>query len=118
PIKRTPWGTIIFGEETGTGQLYELINPLDTTNVSLNRATGVFSGGTSPQNIVRRGSFGQLAFEGFGLLPNGVMYYGDEQRPANGTPGGAYVKFIPATPWSGGPPISHLNDSPFASGSA
>jgi Alkaline phosphatase PhoX len=117
PAKRTPWGTIIFGEETGNGQLLELIDPLNTTNVQYNRATGVFSGGTNPQNLVRRTGLGQLAYEGLGLLPNGVLYYGDEQRPANGTPGGAYFKFIPATPWSGGPPISNLNDSPFASGS-
>jgi secreted PhoX family phosphatase len=116
PIKRTPWGTIIFGEETGNGQLYELINPLDTASVSLNRATGVFSGGTNPQNLVRRTSLGSLAFEGFGLMPNGVMYYGDEQRPADGTPGGAYFKFVPTNPWTGGAPITDLNSSPFASG--
>ena len=117
PIKRTPWGTIIFGEETGNGQVYELINPLDTTGVTLNRTTGVFSGGTNPQNLIRRTSLGSLAFEGFGLLPNGVMYYGDEQRPANGTPGGAYFKFIPTQPWAGGAPITTLSQSPFASGS-
>lgn len=117
PAKRTPWGTIIFGEETGTGQLLELIDPLNTTDVRYNRATGVFSGGTNPHNLVRRTALGQLAYEGLGLLPNGVLYYGDEQRPSNGTPGGAYFKFIPATPWSGGPPITSLNDSPFASGS-
>jgi len=117
PAKRTPWGTIIFGEETANGQLLELIDPLSTTGVQYNRATGVFSGGTNPQNLVRRTALGQLAYEGLGLLPNGVLYYGDEQRPANGTPGGGFFKFIPTAPWSGGPPISDLNDSPFTAGS-
>jgi len=52
PIRRTAWGTIIFGEEAGnTGQLYELINPLDTTGVTLNRATGLFSGGVTPRTL-------------------------------------------------------------------
>ena len=55
PTRRTPWGTILFGEESGTnGQLYELIDPLHTTNVVLDRTTGVFSGGTGPANLVRR----------------------------------------------------------------
>jgi len=43
------------------------------------------------------------------------MYYGDEQRPGTGTPGGAYFKFIPTTPWAGGE-ISNLGQSPLASG--
>src|SRR5262245_740653 len=77
PAKRTPWGTIIFGEETGNGQLLELIDPLNTTDVRYNRATVCCSGGTNPQNLVRRTALGQLAFEGLGLLPNGVLYYGD-----------------------------------------
>jgi secreted PhoX family phosphatase len=44
------------------------------------------------------------------------MYYGDENRPAQGTPGGAYFKFIPSNPWSGGAPITDLNDSPLTEG--
>lgn len=117
PIKRTAWGTIIFGEETASGQLIELIDPLETTGVQYNRATGVFTGGTGADNFARRTALGQLAYEGLGLLPNGVLYYGDEQRPANGTPGGAYFKFVPTQPWAGGPAITDLSDSPFAAGS-
>jgi hypothetical protein len=56
------------------------------------------------------------AFEGFAVYPNGVVYYGDENRPANGTQGGAYFKFIPDSLWTGGPPISTLAASPFVSG--
>jgi hypothetical protein len=117
PIRRTAWGTIIFGEEAGNaGQLYELIDPLDTTGVTLDRATGVFSGGVNPQNLVRRDVIGRLSFEGLGLLPNGVLYYTDELRPTNGRPGGSYYKFIPTTPFTGTTPIAQLSDSPLTSG--
>ena len=59
---------------------------------------------------------GRLAFEGIALYPNGVMYYGDENRPSQGTPGGAYFKFIPTTPWTGSGVIDHLADSPLTAG--
>ena len=44
-----------------------------------------------------------------------MTYYGDENRPSNGTAGGAYFKFIPASlrdPSAG--PIAGLGDSPYA----
>ena len=118
PVRRTAWGTIIFGEEDGTdGHLYELIDPLHTTGVTLDRTTGTFSGGTNPQNLVRRESLGRLSFEGFGLLPNGVFYYGDELRPSSGKNGGTYYKFVPTTPFTGNTAITSLSQSPFVSGS-
>ncbi len=118
PVRRTAWGTILFGEEAGnTGQVYELIDPLGTTGVTLDRTTGVFSGGTNPQNLVRRDVPGRLSFEGLGLLDNGVLYYGDELRPSGGKAGGSYYKFVPATPFTASAPITQLADSPLASGS-
>jgi secreted PhoX family phosphatase len=42
------------------------------------------------------------------------MYYADENRPLNGTPGGAYFKFIPTTLWNG---QQGLANSPLAAGS-
>jgi Alkaline phosphatase PhoX len=118
PIRRTAWGTIVFGEEAGNaGQLYELIDPLGTTGVTLDRTTGVFSGGTNPQNLVRRDVIGRVSFEGLGLLDSGVLYYTDELRPSGGTAGGSYYKFVPATPFTGSAPITQLADSPLASGS-
>ena len=116
PTHRTPWGTIIVGEELTDGNLIEIINPLQTTNVLFNRVTGTSSGGIGAANIVTRPAVGRLAFEGIGLYPNGVMYYGDENRPLNGTAGGAYFKFIPTVPWLGGSPIASLSQSPLASG--
>lgn len=116
-VRRTAWGTILFSEEAGSGgQTYELMDPLATTGVTLDHTTGVFSGGTGSANLIRRPALGRLSFEGHGLLPNGVMYYGDELRPGNGNAGGAYFKFVPATPFAGGAPIATLAASPLASG--
>ncbi len=117
PAHRTPWGTIIVGEEATDGNVIEIINPLQTTNVLFNRVTGTSSGGIGAANVATRPAVGRLAFEGIALYPNGVMYYGDENRPLNGTAGGAYFKFIPTAPWNGGSPITSLAQSPLASGS-
>ena len=123
PIQRTAWGTIIVGEEAGPttspatpgGWLLEIIHPLQTTNVLFDRVTGLLSG-PDAGNVATRPAVGRLAFEGIALYPNGVMYYGDENRPNQGTPGGAYFKFIPGVPWSDGPPITNLIQSPLLSG--
>ncbi len=121
PLHITPWGTVLFGEEAGGGagggRMYELIDPLHTTNVLLDRATGLFSDGEGAGNIVPRAALGRLSFEGIGLLPNGVAYYGDEQRPGNGNPGGSYFKFVPSTLRDANAgPIASLADSPLVSG--
>jgi hypothetical protein len=102
PARATPWGTIVFAEEDGpAGQLFELIDPLNTTGVAI---VGGAPTCTSPPaaldctgatNIVERTAVGNLSFEGIGFTPAGVLYYGDELRPASGTPGGAYFKFVP-----------------------
>jgi hypothetical protein len=123
PVHRTPWGTILVGEEAGPttnpdtngGWLLEIIHPLQTTDVQFDRVTGVLSGDDAG-NVATRPAPGHLAFEGIGIYPNGVMYYSDENRPAQGTPGGAYFKFIPSNPWSDDAPITDLNDSPLAEG--
>ena len=116
PVRRTAWGTILFGEEPDNdGWLMELIHPLATTGVQFNRTTGVFSGGVGAANLAVRPAVGRLAFEGLALLPNGVLYYGDENRPSQGTAGGAYFKSIPSTPWPGGT-VAALTQSPLVSG--
>jgi hypothetical protein len=116
PVRRTPWDTILVGEENGSsGQVIEIIEPLVTTEVVFDRVAGTASGGTGAANVASRRALGRLSFEGLALYPNGVLYYGDENRPATGTPGGAYFKFIPTTPWPGGT-ISDLSQSPLISG--
>ena len=116
PVRRTPWGTILVGEEATDGWVIEIINPLQTTGVTFSRATGTASGGTGAANVIGRTALGHLAFEGIALYPTGVMYYGDENRPLNGTPGGAFFKFIPTTLWNGGAPITSLSQSPLVGG--
>jgi secreted PhoX family phosphatase len=119
PVRATPWGTVLFGEEAGGGpnggRMYELIDPLNTTGVTLNRATGAFSGGTGASNLAARSALGRLSFEGLAIYASGVTYFGDELRPAGGVGGGAYFKFIPATlrdPGAG--PVTSLDQSPYA----
>jgi secreted PhoX family phosphatase len=117
PALRTPWGTIIVGEEVGPptpGHVLEIIKPLETTEVVFDRVSSVVSGADAA-NVVPRPALGRLAFEGIALYANGVMYYGDENRPATGTGGGAYFKFIPTSPWGGGD-ITDLSQSPLAAG--
>ena len=117
PAHTTPWGTVLFGEEAGnSGSMLEIIDPLHTTGVVYDRATGAVSGADAA-NVAERPSLGHLSFEGVVVYPNGVVYYGDENRPSRATPGGAYFKFIPNTPWYGSTPISRLDESPLASGS-
>jgi len=114
PIRITPWGTILFGEEAGdTGAMYELIDPLSVEGATIDRTSGTSS---SPK-IRRVNALGFNSFEGLAILPNGVTYYGNELSANAGAPAGAYYKFVPTTPWAGGPPITSLDQSPYASGS-
>jgi hypothetical protein len=112
PVRATPWGTVLFGEENGSvGAMYELIDPLSVVGATINNVTGV----SSTPNIRRVNAFGFLSFEGLGILSNGVTYYGDELSASNGAAAGAYYKFVPTTPWAGGA-ITNLDQSPYASG--
>jgi hypothetical protein len=119
PAHRTPWGTVVVGEEAADGRVLEILDPLHTTGVAYDRGTQTLVdtvGADESAHVAVRSALGQLAFEGLGIYGNGVAYYGDENRPANGTPGGAYFKFVPASPWAGGPSITDLAASPLASG--
>ena len=123
PTRRTPWGTIVFGEEAGGGptggRLYELIDPIHTTGVTLDRTTGLFTGGVGANHLVTRAAFGRDAFEGLAILNDGTTYIdGDDSGfgPKDGGPGDAYFKFVPDNPFSGNHWITHLSDSPYAAG--
>jgi secreted PhoX family phosphatase len=119
-VRRTAWGTVLFSEEAGGGptggRVYEVQDPINSTGVILDRATGTFSGGVGAENFAVRPALGRLSFEGFALYDSGLVYYGDENRPFQGTPGGAYFKFIPSQTWRGRTGRG-LEDSPLVSGS-
>jgi Alkaline phosphatase PhoX len=114
PVRVTPWGTILFGEEAGdTGGMYELIDPLGVEGATIDRTTGA----SSTPKIRRVNALGFNSFEGLAILPNGVTYYGNELSANAGAAGGAYYKFVPSAPWAGGPPITSLDQSPYSGGS-
>jgi hypothetical protein len=128
-VRRTPWGTFLFSEEAGGGaaggRVYELLDPIGTTGVTLDRTTGLFTGGTGAENFAVRPYLGRLSFEGFALLPNNLLYYGGEDRPSSGQIGGAYFKFVPTcaatntcpTTLTGATAADKLAASPLAHGS-
>ncbi len=115
PVEITPWGTVIAGEENGSnGRMFEILDPLNTTDVLV---SGIGAATTTDSPNVRYiAPLGQLSFEGISVLPNGVTYYQDENRPGKGNGGGGYFKFIPNTLWKGGPAITDLNNSPLIAG--
>jgi hypothetical protein len=121
PIRITPWGTILFAEEASDGGAYEIINPLNTTNVTVtDRATGAVSG-PDAGNVVKRTALPVIAWEGIVVLPNGVVYAGDELRPGTGTAdkdGGSLFKFIPTTLRTLTTPIASLSESPLVAGTS
>jgi uncharacterized protein DUF839 len=116
PVRKTPWGTIVVGEETGGGgRLFEILDPLATTGVTVH-GSGATTTTSDPAHVRFLPALGTLSWEGLALLPNGVLYMTDESRPGNGIMGGGIFKFIPQALWTGGSPITNLDDSPFNAG--
>ena len=75
-LRWTPWGTVLFAEETAGGRLFELfLDPADPT-------TAV--------RVVARPEVGILRHEGIGALGNGTVFVIDELN------GGSIYKFVPS----------------------
>ena len=102
PIRRTPWGTVVVGEEVEDGGLYEIFDPVGIQTVV--QVTDRATGATTDNRVVKRKAVGLLAWEGNPVLQDGTMYYGDELRPSQGTAGGSIFKFVPDQPYLGGGP--------------
>jgi len=88
-IRWTPWGTIVFAEETAGGRLLEIIlDPNDPMTV---------------MEVIGRPAVGRLAHEGIDLDANGNVYVVDEHRGRSSgcsgvVPcGGGVYKFVPET---------------------
>ena len=89
-IRWTPWGTILFAEETAGGRLFEIV--LDDKDLTQ---------GT----VYDRPAVGRLAHEGIGVGPEGAVYMVDEWRGLSSgcsidgeviAPcGGGIYKFVP-----------------------
>lgn len=121
-IRRTPWNTIVVTEETDDGAMYEILNPLTTKEQTLvNRGaseTTDVNGNPVVGQVEYRGQVGTLAWEGLDITKQGVVYFGDEERPGTGgadADGGAMFKFVPSAPWNGAA-VTSLDKSPLASG--
>ncbi|MCI0616623.1 PhoX family protein [bacterium] len=118
-IRTTAWGTVIASEETSDGAVYEILNPLTATEISItDRTAGTV---TDPTQVAKRTAMMAMAWEGIAVLPSGVVIAGDELRPGTANPdddGGAIFKFIPSSPFPGGDPITDLANSPLVAGSA
>ncbi len=129
-LRRTPWNTIVASEETSDGQVYEILNPLAMTDLTLaDRGTSALfdRDGNNVTNtrfkVALRDALPTMAWEGLALTADGVVYAGDELRPGSyadssgsrDTDGGAIFKFVPTTPHAGGP-VTDLDNSPLRSG--
>lgn len=105
-IRRTPWDTILFTEETDDGRAYELLRPDDVDDeeatVILDRATGEVTG----DNVVQRRALGTFAWEGLHVFNDGTVIAGDELRPDEGLPGGSIYRFKSTGADASGSPLA------------
>ena len=55
PVRRTAWGTVLVGEESGAdGNVLEIINPLTTTAVQFNHTSGALTGAAGTSRCAAR----------------------------------------------------------------
>jgi uncharacterized protein len=80
-IRWTPWGTVLFAEETTGGRLFEIVLNDD-----------MMSG-----TVIDRPSVGRMAHEGIEVDTSGNVYVVDEFRGQREGYGGGVYKFVPDT---------------------
>ncbi len=79
-IRWTPWGTVLFAEETNGGRLFELTPQ---------------KGDLMSGSVVEHPALGKLAHEGIEIGVDGSVYVIDESRGQNDGKGGGIYKFVP-----------------------
>lgn len=82
-IRWTPWGTILFAEESTNGRLFEMF--LDKKDPS------------TAAEVVERPAVGLLAHEGIAIGADGSVYVVDEFRGDSTGFGGGVYRFVPDT---------------------
>lgn len=87
-IRWTPWGTLLFGEETTGGRLFEVVLNDDMMSIA---------------EVIDRPEVGRMAHEGIDLDSDGNIYVVDEHRGRTSgcdgivSCGGGVYKFVPDT---------------------
>jgi hypothetical protein len=121
-IRTTPWGTVLATEETSDGGAYEILNPVKVTGATvLDRGATGQAATVDDDRVVKRIALMTMAWEGFTVLPSGVVIGGDELRPGSTLPdsdGGSIFKFVPASPRTQPGNIASLDLSPLVDGAA
>src|SRR4029077_19712106 len=97
-----------------TGNLVEILDPLNVAGVSVNEEKRTSS---DDAHVAFRPALGQLGWEGIVVQPDGTTYYGEDRRPGPGGAGGGIYKFVPGAPFTGSAAITDLAASPYAEGS-
>jgi hypothetical protein len=82
-IRWTPWGTMLFAEETTAGRLFEVVFTYDKNGIP-NQAS-----------VYDRPAVGRLAHEGIDIDAEGNIYVVDEFRGQREGEGGGIYKFVP-----------------------
>ena len=122
-IRRTAWNTYLATEETTDGGAYEIRNPLNFENYTVqDRTSGAIvqpNGISDIQFVAKQTALPTLRWEGLTVLDSGVVILGDELRPGtdiDDSDGGAIFKFIPTNPHTNGTVVGSLDSSPLVSG--
>jgi secreted PhoX family phosphatase len=122
-LRTTPWGTLVATEETTDGGVYEIIDPLNVVDHTIeDRTAGTIVDDTNVTStkVVKRTAMATMAWEGLTVLDSGIIIGGDELRPgttAQDADGGAIFKFVPTTPRTTTGNIAELSESPLVAGS-
>lgn len=90
PATFTPWGTVITGEETTGGRLFEVFNPLKLPDGISNQLQPFMRGPVFQTKW--QSNIPAVAHEGLRFDSNGVLYFIDEDNS------GSFYKFVPRKP--------------------